>query len=86
MSETPQLTPLQAAIIDTWETIRRLYKENHERANQLIAEGCNHPLLEDYTWEWDSGYGRQSTNVGKRCKLCGAKDPYVSGKFHYNES
>lgn len=39
---------------------------------------CDHPFVEDYQWEHDNGYGRQSMVTGKRCKLCHATNNWGS--------
>ncbi len=37
---------------------------------ELVAAGCTHPVMREFSWEHDNGYGRQTTNIGLRCTLC----------------
>ena len=74
----------------TKQTQRLLEKKRVSRA-KLSAEissleaqlrpQCDHSKTEDYTWEWDSGYGRQEMLKGKRCLFCWAVDNWNNGRF-----
>jgi hypothetical protein len=46
-----------------------------EEIRKRLSEGCNHPeqFVEDWQWEHDNGYGRQTMVNGKMCKLCRAR-------------
>lgn len=37
---------------------------------------CNHTDYEEYSWEHDNGYGRQSQHIGWYCRTCKAKNAY----------
>lgn len=54
---------------------------------QELAKNCPHPAsyVQDYRWEWDSGYGTQSMRTGKRCSLCDGKDAWQTGTFYKPE-
>lgn len=43
-----------------------------EAARIAAAKSCQHPVeaREDYRWEHDNGYGRQSWVTGERCTIC----------------
>lgn len=64
------VTALQRKLTQRSEKISQLYTE----VSALVAslQGiCDHAKTEDYRWEHDNGYGRQSMNAGKRCVFCG---------------
>ena len=45
---------------------------NQLRAARKTLKMCTHPAyyIEDYIWEHDNGYGRQTKITGKCCTLC----------------
>jgi hypothetical protein len=51
------------------------------KIRQLLTPFCDHSKTEDYKWEWDSGYGRQTKKVGKRCSYCLRIDLWNRGNF-----
>jgi len=55
-----------------------------KRANACrgkLAKDCKHLRTEEYRWEHDNGYGRQSMQSGTICKICYKVDLWNSGRF-----
>lgn len=88
MGTGAELTRQQRDIARQREKRLALNKEIDKRISDLyerIAPMCLHPLVKPYNWEWDSGYGRQSTVTGERCVFCGAESPHSNGTFYRTE-
>jgi hypothetical protein len=50
--------------------------------NGLIkSKLCDHSETEEYIWEHDNGYGRQTRIQGKCCKHCLFIDRWCTGRF-----
>lgn len=72
--------------------LQRRFKKNATLMGKVMTEHyalieqlqgiCDHSEVEDYKWEHDNGYGRQSDHVGKRCRFCGWIDRWNDGKFY----
>ena len=80
---------IQKSLLKKQETINKLYKEIDVLRSELCSTTpngritiCDHSKTEDYLWEWDSGYGRQSNMIGKQCVYCGWKDLWNRGSFY----
>jgi hypothetical protein len=71
---------LQKLLAEKEHLQRELFSEIHKIRRQLILV-CDHSSTEDYKWEWDSGYGRQTQEVGKRCSYCLYIDLWNRGHF-----
>lgn len=70
---------LQTRYADAVARAASAYKEA-ETLRNLLKDGCAHPaeFVEEYKWEHDNGYGRQTMITGKRCKLCFATNNWGS--------
>jgi hypothetical protein len=69
------MTPLQLELM----MVRRIIGDLSREERRLVAEvaaDCDHPIVVDYQWEHDNGYGRQKMITGEQCTLCGAKRPW----------
>jgi hypothetical protein len=64
------IATLQRKLIKKREKISQLYTEA-SAIKELLQGVCDHAKTEDYRWEHDNGYGRQSMTTGKRCVFCG---------------
>lgn len=64
------MTPLQKHLLAVRKELRILHAYEQSIAEELKAT-CDHPLVEIFQWEHDTGYGRQSKVSGERCTLCG---------------
>lgn len=64
------VTALQRKLTKRREKISQLYTEVSAITASLQGI-CDHAKTEDYRWEHDNGYGRQTMNTGKRCVFCG---------------
>lgn len=49
-----------------------------DAARSALAKDCDHPMryVDDYSWEHDNGYGRQTMRTGKLCGICHAVKYY----------
>jgi hypothetical protein len=72
---------IQTQIDKNTVEMRRLSVETVFLRQGLRVVGCNHPVTEDYKWEHDNGYGRQTTISGKRCVHCLWVDLWNRGSF-----
>lgn len=52
------------------------YTQKLEEALKALGKSCSHPVTEEWEWEHDDGYGRQSKVMGKRCKVCDLCNPW----------
>lgn len=52
--------------------------EKTKAARLALGAKCTHPEQdrEDFRWEHDNGYGRQSMHTGVQCKLCRRRSHY----------
>lgn len=60
--------------------VRKLQMEIEYLVTELQGV-CDHSDTEDYRWESDNGYGRQSKQTGRRCVYCGWIDFWSRGLF-----
>lgn len=44
---------------------------------------CDHPETEDYPWEHDNGYGRQTKMAAQQCVFCGGVCFWKNRVFSY---
>lgn len=53
----------------------------------ITKAGCPHPIeaVQEYRWEHDNGYGRQTWNVGLECRLCRGKNPWPGMSTLWNK-
>lgn len=72
---------IQQQIDDARDTWRLAGSKIEVLTVELKAIGCDHPKTEDYIWEHDNGYGRQSMTKGKRCTYCWFVDFWNRGNF-----
>jgi len=58
-------------------------EEEIKETRKALRPVCVHPPghREEFTWEHDDGYGRQSQVTGEVCKLCGMKRRFTSSSF-----
>ena len=85
-NEMSSVKSIQKELLKKKETITKLYKEIYELEKELHADTtgkniCDHSKTEEFHWEHDNGYGRQSKMTGKRCVYCGWKDLWNHGRF-----
>lgn len=52
-----------------------------ELLRKHLQGNCDHSETEDYKWEHDNGYGRQTMITGKRCVFCLWVDLWSRGHF-----
>lgn len=54
-----------------------------EAARHALAQDCDHPekYVDNYHWEHDNGYGRQTQRVGKICNICRAVRYYEHSEW-----
>jgi len=71
---------IQNALDEKRAQISSLYSDLHDLTSQLRGR-CDHSKTEPYRWEWDSGYGQQTSIVGKRCVYCLFVDLWSRGRF-----
>ena len=64
---------LEAATKKKWDIFSKYQKLEAALLDVLIAKGCDHRKTEEYKWETDNGYGKQSIVTGIRCKYCHAE-------------
>lgn len=64
------MTALQRKLINKRKLLLRHYYEERSLVEQLQGN-CDHSQTEEFKWEHDNGYGRQSMNTGHRCIFCG---------------
>ena len=58
-----------------------LMKQHEGRVRILrvaVGDKCSHLIQEDFRWEHDDGYGRQSMHTGKHCVICDKKNRWPS--------
>jgi hypothetical protein len=60
---------LLKAEADRVKSMRR-WDEKLDALRKKVTLQCQHKRTEDFTWEHDDGYGRQTKCPGKRCLLC----------------
>lgn len=62
------------------DAYKRLSEQIKQAQEELARSGCTHPReeQEQYNWEHDNGYGRQTMHKGTKCGLCGETDHYQS--------
>jgi hypothetical protein len=65
--------------------VRILYQEI-ERIVTHLRTSCDHSKQENYIWEHDNGYGRQTKIIGKECCYCGCVDLWSRGHFSAPEA
>jgi hypothetical protein len=58
----------------------RKVAEDFDRRKRLVLQQlepiCDHRVTEEYKWEHDNGYGKQSKCIGLLCVHCRARRPY----------
>lgn len=74
------LSEKQKALLELRREIRILSRAESNLVADLQLE-CNHPdaHVEEYRWESDNGYGRQTQMTGRFCTLCRARKYYTLG-------
>lgn len=70
MANQIEVKRLQRNLLRKREQVGRLHTEC-QLLKQSLQGICDHSQTEDYRWEHDNGYGRQSMHTGKRCVFCG---------------
>lgn len=80
--EIYQMKGIQKAIVENREKQLQLHREG-ERLRQVLLDSkiCDHSLVDNYEWEHDNGYGRQTMIKGKRCSYCWFIDLWDRGNF-----
>ena len=91
----PKCLPTRLRIMDTpkppftsdQKLLLKKRKKAHDLYNEIrkieerIHNNCAHQLTEEYRWEHDNGYGRQTYISGVRCTLCGSIDHWRDDRF-----
>ena len=62
---------------------KRILKLRQEQylLRKSLADKCVHPNPENWKWEHDNGYGKQTMIDGLRCKYCGAEKRWLSSSY-----
>lgn len=68
-----ELNKMEKDFLRAEASARRSYLKWDEKIKKLRAEiskDCRHAQTEEFNWEHDDGYGRQSRHTGLRCVFC----------------
>jgi len=60
---------LETRILQLREQIQDLCVLEKSLVEEILPV-CEHTSVEEYVWEHDNGYGRQSWHTGERCRVC----------------
>jgi hypothetical protein len=70
LSQVDTVKESQRILLKKRKQIGILYNEAYAIKESLQGI-CDHSLTEEYQWEHDNGYGRQTKMTSKRCVFCG---------------
>lgn len=58
-----------------------------DAAKEELARNCPHPeeFTYEYTWEHDTGYGKQYQVTGRACRVCGKRKSWPGSDNWWKE-